>query len=89
MLHWLATSAVAAYPSAPNLAAVGGEKMVMRKLASAITSLSLRLSDSWKDWLLHVMLRVSAGGARREGVLDVLGVVIEQVARAELVGDRR
>lgn len=67
---------------------------MLRKLASAVTSLSLRLED-WEDWLLEVVVRVSAGdgtaggGSGREAVLEVLAVVIEQVARAELVGTKR
>lgn len=65
---------------------------MFRKLASAITSLSLRL-EIWDNWLLELIMRVSAGaggiGTSREGVLEVLGVVIEQVSRANLVGQKR
>lgn len=69
---------------------VKGEKIVMRKLASAVTSLSLRLED-WNDWLLEVILRVSGDGrsVRREAVLEVLSIAIEQVSRAELVGAKK
>lgn len=59
----------------------------MRKLASALTSLSLRLPD-WNDWLLEVMVRVGAG-TTRGAVLQIIAVVIEQVARIELVGPKK
>lgn len=66
--------------------------MVFRKLASAITSLSLKL-EIWDNWLLELIMRVTAGshgvGTLREGVLDLLEVVIEQVSRANLVGQKR
>lgn len=70
----------------------------MRKLAGAVTSLSLRLalkegdaeeSGRWDHWLLEVMARVGGAGTSREAVLEVLSVVVEQVARAELVGNKR
>jgi hypothetical protein len=90
LLSWLALSAAQAYPAEGEARA--GERVVMRKLASAVTSLSLRLKG-WQDWLLEVVVRVSAGDGNRksapEAVLEVLGVVIEQVARAELVGGQR
>lgn len=92
LLSWLSLSAVQAYPA--HGTARAGERVVLRKLASAVTSLSLRLED-WEDWLLEVVVRVTAGdgtaggGSGREAVLEVLAVVIEQVARAELVGTKR
>lgn len=68
---------------------------MLRKLAGAVTSLSLRLKE-WKDWLLEVIVRVEAGegseggnAGSREAILEILAVVIEQVARADLVGQAR
>ncbi|BGP33834.1 hypothetical protein JCM10296v2_005639 [Rhodotorula toruloides] len=90
LLGWLAKSAVGAFPPASSAAeAVQGEKPVLRKLTAAATALSLRLQDRWKDWLLEVVMRVAASGARREATLEVLSTAIEQVARAELVGSKR
>lgn len=91
LLGWLAKSAAAAFPPASSAAAdaVQGEKPVLRKLTAAATALSLRLQDRWKDWLLEVVMRVAASGARREATLEVLSTAIEQVARAELVGSKR
>lgn len=108
-----------------------GERIVLRKLAGAVTGLSLRLHQhaqaqaqshahdhqsasageggGWDHWLLEVVARVAAAGkvvdrdrqsvnsstaavavaAAEANVLDVLGVVIEQVARADLVGSQR
>ncbi|KAJ8292724.1 Importin-13 [Rhodotorula toruloides] len=90
VLAWLAKSAVGAFPPASAAAQpVQGEKPVLRKLTAAATALSLRLQDRWKDWLLEVVMRVAASGARREATLEVLSTAIEQVARAELVGSKR
>ena len=93
LLHWLATSAAAAYPSANAAAAPGtaasGEKPVLRKLAAATTSLSLRLGGEWTDWLLEVIMRIAASGAAREASLEVLSTAIEEIARADFVGSQR
>ncbi|KWU41813.1 hypothetical protein RHOSPDRAFT_36639 [Rhodotorula sp. JG-1b] len=93
LLHWLATSAAAAYPSANAAAAPGtaasGEKPVLRKLAAATTSLSLRLGGEWNDWLLEVIMRIAASGAAREASLEVLSTAIEEIARADFVGSQR
>lgn len=92
LLHWLATSAVVAYP-APHASASGtgtsGEKPVLRKLAAATTSLSLRLGGEWNDWLLEVIMRIAASGAAREASLEVLSTAIEEIARADFVGSQR
>ena len=92
LLHWLATSAVAAYP-APHASASGtgtsGEKPVLRKLAAATTSLSLRIGGEWNDWLLEVIMRIAASGAAREASLEVLSTAIEEIARADFVGSQR
>ena len=60
----------------------------MRKLAGAVASLSLRL-EGWNDWLLELVMRVSAGNGTapsREAVLEVISIVIEQIGRAEMTG---
>jgi hypothetical protein len=91
LLSWLAISASQAYPASGAGDARQGERVVMRKLAGAVTSLSLRL-EGWENWLLEVITRVAGGegrGSAREAVLEALSVVIEQVARAELVGNKR
>ncbi|GAA6053966.1 hypothetical protein JCM3770_004645 [Rhodotorula araucariae] len=90
LLQWLARSAAAAYPSPEaGLQPAAGERPVLRKLAAAVTALSLRVEDRWRDWLLEVVMRVAGGGAGREATLEVLSTAIEQVARAELVGSKR
>ncbi|GAA5999141.1 uncharacterized protein JCM10292_001618 [Rhodotorula paludigena] len=89
LLSWLAASAAAAYPSAAGAASTPGEKPVLRKLAAAATSLSVRVEGQWQDWLLEVVMRIAASGAGREASLEVLSTAIEQVARAELVGSKR
>ena len=101
-----------------------GDKVVLRKLAGAVTGLSLRLHQyshqqsqraednaqaaAWDHWLLEVVARVAAPGkdasiaqqmgdtgvaiasaAAQANVLEVLSVVIEQVTRAEMVGNQR
>ncbi|KAI5481218.1 Importin 13 [Pseudohyphozyma bogoriensis] len=94
-LSWLSASAAASYPAGADRQPKPGERVVLRKLAAAVTSLSLRLDDKWEDWLLEVIMRVAAGdgtpqgGSSREAVLEVLSVVIEQVTRADLVGPKR
>ncbi|GAA6017231.1 hypothetical protein JCM10207_002578 [Rhodosporidiobolus poonsookiae] len=90
LLAWIARSAAAAFPSsAAQRQPEVGEKPVLRKLAAATTALSLRLLDSWSDWLLEVVMRVAGSGAAREASLEVLSVAIEEVSRAELVGSQR
>ncbi|GAA5873443.1 hypothetical protein JCM3774_002418 [Rhodotorula dairenensis] len=88
LLHWLASSAAAAYPmtGAPG---TPGEKPVLRKLAAATTGLSLRLGPEWNDWLLEVIMRIAASGAAREANLEVLSTAIEEIARADFVGGQR
>lgn len=92
LLRWLATSAAAAYPphnAAPGTTGTSGEKPVLRKLAAATTSLSLRLGGEWNDWLLEVIMRIAASGAAREASLEVLSTAIEEIARADFVGSQR
>ncbi|BGP26235.1 importin 13 [Rhodotorula toruloides] len=90
LLGWLAKSAVSAFPSSSSaVQPIQGEKPVLRKLTAAATALSLQLENRWQDWLLEVVMRAAASGARREASLEVLSTAIEQVARAELVGSRR
>ncbi|SCZ88620.1 BZ3500_MvSof-1268-A1-R1_Chr10-2g03022 [Microbotryum saponariae] len=101
VLEWSSRSASASYPrsaaaatattsSSSSAPANVGERIVLRKLASALTSLSLRLFDQgWDHWLLEIITRVVAAGTSTEGVLQVLSVVIEQVARAELSATKR
>ncbi|SCV73668.1 BQ2448_6098 [Microbotryum intermedium] len=99
LLDWSSRSAASSHPRSSSPATVTsssslqdnvGERIVLRKLASALTSLSLRLfNHGWDDWLLHIITRLVAAGTSTEGVLQVLSVVIEQVARAELSGTKR
>lgn len=89
LLHWLATSAAAAYPARDGATATAGERPVLRKLAAATTGLSLRLGSEWNDWLLEVIMRVAASGAAREANLEVLSTAIEEIARADFVGGQR
>lgn len=105
VVDWLVESARASYPNGGGAdgatTAVPGERVVLRKLSSAVTSLSFRMSsetgargsrqpaDEWNEWLLEVVTRVAGAGAQRRAVLEVLAVVIEQVARADMVGPQR
>ncbi|KAK4049852.1 hypothetical protein OIV83_003908 [Microbotryomycetes sp. JL201] len=97
LLTWLATSAAASYPGANTLTdgqrARTQERIVLRKLSAALTSLSFKLvgdqSAVWHNWLIEVVTRIAAGGAQRRAVLEVLVVAIEQVARAEIGGVKR
>lgn len=108
-MNWLSRSAAEAYPEGGE-GGRQGEKVVLRKLASATTALSLRIAtgngkggggeeedggEKWNDWLLEVMMRVAGGkredgrGTSREATLEVLSVVVEQVDRAQLTGQKR
>ncbi|GAA6064370.1 hypothetical protein JCM10212_004103 [Sporobolomyces blumeae] len=121
VLGWIAASAKEAYPASTSSSSSTssgrtGERPVLRKLASCVTTLSLKLqgdrstistrgmngtsgatssrggapgTGGWDDWLLQVIMRIAASGATREATLEVLGVVIEQVARAEMTGSKR
>jgi len=89
MLGWLCESARQAYPL-PGSPSVAGERIVLRKLAVAITSLSFRLvPNEWPNWLLETMLRLSASGCSRIGVYEVLTLVIEEVGRADIIGSKK
>ncbi|KAM0790224.1 hypothetical protein ACM66B_005537 [Microbotryomycetes sp. NB124-2] len=101
LLRWLTASAAASYPLASSSSAPRtDERIVLRKLSAAVTSLSFKLvsgtssshsssQSSWHGWLLEVVTRVAAGGCQRRAVLEVLIVAIEQVARAEMSGVKR
>lgn len=69
--------------------------MVLRKLAQALSGLSVRLYAHWPSWLVETLSRVGAGNgtpegrAGREGVLQVLQIAMEEVDRAELPNNLR
>ncbi|KAK9900916.1 ARM repeat-containing protein [Cystobasidium minutum MCA 4210] len=89
MLGWLSESARSAYPPAGNTS-VAGERVVFRKLAVAVTSLSFRLAPNvWPNWLLETILRLTASGCSRLGIYEFLTLAIEEVGRADLVGSKR
>ncbi|KAM0748278.1 ARM repeat-containing protein [Meredithblackwellia eburnea MCA 4105] len=84
VLNWLSRSAIQAYA-----AQSAGERPVLRKLATAVALLSMRIFEQWSDWLLDVILRVVGAGASREAVMTILSECVETFARADLVGSRR
>ncbi|GAA5914025.1 uncharacterized protein JCM6883_007125 [Sporobolomyces salmoneus] len=104
LLGWLSESARKAYPAEEGARELVGEKPVLRKLSSAVVTYAIKRhsgstgtrsrndgegQEAWEDWLLEVVVRLAASRSRREAVLEVLAIVIEQVQRAELPGTKR
>ncbi|KAH8927476.1 hypothetical protein BT69DRAFT_1277965 [Atractiella rhizophila] len=66
------------------------EGRVRRKLSSAVAALSFRLAHlqgekGWPDWLLETLTSI----ANRQAVLEVLSVIVEEIATCDLVGGAR
>ncbi|THH27012.1 hypothetical protein EUX98_g7175 [Antrodiella citrinella] len=68
-------------------------KVILRKLFVAITSLALKLGtqtpSQWPDWLASSVQGLSALGASTESLLDYLAIVAEEIEGADLVGSHK
>ncbi|KAG0146915.1 hypothetical protein CROQUDRAFT_77160 [Cronartium quercuum f. sp. fusiforme G11] len=101
LLHWLQQSALrlssssfsTSFNDLTQKTLFPGEKIVLRKLAVAVSALSLRLVPAplkfWDQWLLETITTVSSSGPLTESLLVILTVVAEEAARADLIGPRR
>ncbi|KAI8452424.1 armadillo-type protein [Phakopsora pachyrhizi] len=96
LVQWLLTSAQRvefSYSSSPEARSLAGEKIVLRKLAVAVSALSFRLVPeplkSWENWLLEVITRISGQLQSLDPLLDILTIIAEEGERADLVGSRR
>ncbi|KAH8077079.1 ARM repeat-containing protein [Cristinia sonorae] len=76
-----------------RLMASGRNKVILRKLFVAITSLALKLGtqtpSQWPDWLQSSVQTMSAFGASAESLLDYLAIVAEEIEGADLVGSHK
>ncbi|KZT68569.1 ARM repeat-containing protein [Daedalea quercina L-15889] len=67
----------------------GKNKVILRKLYVAITSLALKLAPGnpsrWPDWLLSCINAMSGLGATNEQIMDFLAIVAEEVESADLL----
>ncbi|MBW0478513.1 hypothetical protein O181_018228 [Austropuccinia psidii MF-1] len=88
LLYWLQASA-----NRLSSASVSGEKIVLRKLAVAISALSFVLvpepEKCWDNWLLEVISGISSMATTPIPLLEVLTVIAEEAERASLVGAQR
>ncbi|EPT00042.1 hypothetical protein FOMPIDRAFT_1163505 [Fomitopsis schrenkii] len=64
-------------------------KVILRKLYVAVTSLALKLAPGnpsrWPDWLMSCINTMSGLGATNEQILDFLAIVAEEVDSADLL----
>ncbi|KAI0341153.1 ARM repeat-containing protein [Trametopsis cervina] len=69
--------------------AAGFNKVILRKLFVAITSLALKLCtqtpSQWPEWPSSCVQSLSALGASTEGLLDLLAIVAEEVETIDLL----
>ncbi|KAI0633121.1 ARM repeat-containing protein [Trametes polyzona] len=67
----------------------GQNKVILRKLFVAITSLAVKLHPGnpsrWPDWLSSTLTAFSTMGVPREHLMDFLAIVAEEVERADLL----
>ncbi|EIN05146.1 ARM repeat-containing protein [Punctularia strigosozonata HHB-11173 SS5] len=72
---------------------LGRNKVILRKLSVAVTSLALKLvpaeQSEWSDWIVSCCTSFSSRGASAEQILDFLSIVAEEVDRADLLGFHR
>ncbi|KAL0952434.1 hypothetical protein HGRIS_006706 [Hohenbuehelia grisea] len=75
---------------AAHAAATGRNRVIIRKLFVALTSLALILVPGsptrWPDWLLSCVAALSGRGASPEHILDFLSIVAEDIETAVLSG---
>ncbi|OBZ74388.1 Importin-13 [Grifola frondosa] len=73
--------------------AVGRNKVILRKLFVAITSLALKVCpgspSQWPDWLRSCVGTLSSLGASNEYLLDFLAIVAEEVETADLLPPKK
>ncbi|KIK18577.1 hypothetical protein PISMIDRAFT_109109 [Pisolithus microcarpus 441] len=71
----------------------GKNKVILRKLFVAITSLALKLApgapSGWPDWIVSTVDFLSSRGASTGSLLEFLSIVAEEVESADLVGPRK
>lgn len=71
----------------------GKNKVILRKLFVAITSLALKLAagtpSGWPDWIVSTVRFLSGQGAPTSSILEFLSIVAEEVESADLVGPRK
>ncbi|KAL6303348.1 ARM repeat-containing protein [Sparassis latifolia] len=65
-------------------------KVILRKLYVAITSLALKLCPGspsrWPDWLIYTVGTLSSLGVPSEHLLDFLAIVSEEIETADMLG---
>ncbi|KAH7882096.1 armadillo-type protein, partial [Phlebopus sp. FC_14] len=68
----------------------GRNKVILRKLFVAITSLALKITPGspslWPAWIVSTVEFLSTRGTSTENLLDFLSIVAEEVETADLVG---
>ncbi|KAI0686931.1 ARM repeat-containing protein [Cytidiella melzeri] len=71
----------------------GYNKVILRKLFVAITSLAMKLctpsQSEWPEWPLSCVQRLSELGASTESLLDLLAIVAEEVESADLLAPQK
>ncbi|KAL4071677.1 armadillo-type protein [Scleroderma yunnanense] len=71
----------------------GKNKVILRKLFVAITSLALKIvpgtPSRWPDWIVSTVERLSSRSVSTGYLLDFLSIVAEEVETADLVGPRK
>ncbi|KAI6113429.1 armadillo-type protein [Pisolithus croceorrhizus] len=71
----------------------GKNKVILRKLFVAITSLALKLAtgtpSGWPDWIVSTVEFLSSRGVPTRSLLEFLSIVAEEVESADLVGPRK
>ncbi|KAI0056845.1 hypothetical protein BV25DRAFT_1995352 [Artomyces pyxidatus] len=65
--------------------ALGRNKVILRKLFVAMSSLALKLSGQWSGWILACVTALSERGAAVEHILDFLEIAVEEVSGADLL----
>ncbi|KAF9529893.1 armadillo-type protein [Crepidotus variabilis] len=70
--------------------AIGRNKVILRKLFVAVTSLALKLAPGqpprWPDWIVSSVTTFSNQGASTDRIHDFLTIVAEEVSNADLLG---
>jgi len=73
--------------------ALGRNKVVLRKLFVALSSLALKMTSSdppqWPDWLLFSVTALSSRGASSEHILDFLTIAVEEFVSSDLLGPHK
>ncbi|KAF8835272.1 ARM repeat-containing protein [Paxillus ammoniavirescens] len=68
----------------------GKNKIILRKLFVAITSLALKIAPGspsrWPEWIVSTVEFLSSRGTSTEALLDFLSIAAEEVETADLIG---